>query len=174
MKKFLSFILISLLTAGISTANAQYEKGQVDLNIGAGIGATFGAGTGTLPPLSLGLDFGLNDNISLGAYVGYYGTEQEIPGGKWSYSYLIVGGRGAYHFDLVDKLDTYAGVMLGYNIASVEWDGAAGGGLVTPSVGGVAYSGFAGARYHFGNTFGLFGEVGYGIAYLTAGIAFKF
>jgi hypothetical protein len=39
---------------------------------------------------------------------------------------------------------------------------------------GTASSFFAGARYHFLDNFAVFGEVGYGIAPLEVGVAFKF
>jgi hypothetical protein len=37
-----------------------------------------------------------------------------------------------------------------------------------------AYSLFAGARWYFVKNVALFGEVGYGISYLTGGVSFKF
>ncbi len=104
------------------------------------------------------LDFGINDNISLGGYVGYSSSKEDFSGFganySWKYTYIIVGARGAYHFDLVDNMDTYAGLMLGYNVASTTYDGP-GATPASPSVGGIAYSGFLGARYHFGDTFGV-------------------
>jgi hypothetical protein len=171
MKKFAVLFVIALFGLGISTATAQYEKGQIDLNIGAGLGASFGTGTGSLPPLSLSLDFGINDNISLGAYAGYYGTTFASIGSDWTYTYILLGARGAYHHQFVESLDTYAGALLGYNMASVDYGGAAP--AITPNIGGIIYAGFVGARYHFGNSFGLFGEVGYGISYLTLGVTLK-
>ena len=176
MKKVL-FVLAFALIGLTYSAHAQFEKGQVDANIGLGLGASFATGTVDLPPVSLALDFGISDNLSLGAYLGYSASTDEFAGFgtsySWKYTYLIVGARGAYHFDLMDKLDTYAGVMLGYNVASVKYDGP-GAAPASPSAGGIAYSGFAGARYHFGDTFGVYAELGYGIALLNAGLTLKF
>ncbi|MBU1370066.1 MAG: porin family protein [Bacteroidetes bacterium] len=176
MKKFVLVLAIALvgLTYG---AQAQYESGQVDANIGVGLGSTFATGTLDMPPVSLALDFGLSDKMSLGAYVGYSASKEDFSGFganySWKYTYIIVGARGAYHFDLVDQLDTYAGVLLGYNVASVTYEGS-GTAPTSPSAGGLAYAGFAGARYHFGDTFGVYAELGYGLALLNAGLTLKF
>lgn len=88
---------------------------------------------------------------------------------------MIIGGRGTFHYPLVDKLDTYAGILLGYNISTSKEFGT-----VTPgysyhsSNGGVVYAAFVGARYYFQNNFGVLGEFGYGISYLTLGVSLKF
>ena len=177
MKKFFSVLAIALFAFALN-ASAQYEKGQIDANVGIGLGATFSTGTVNLPPVSLSLDFGINDKISLGGFVGYSASKEDFSGFgvnyAWKYTYVIVGAGGAYHFDLVDNMDTYAGLLLGYNVASVKYDGAnKPAGLVEPSAGGLAYAGFLGARYHFGEKFGVYGELGYGIALLNVGLTMK-
>ncbi len=126
-------------------------------------------------PIGLSADYGITDNISLGAYAGYASTTEEFGGfGKWKYTYIIVGARGAYHFQLADKFDTYAGVLLGYNAASVTWDGSSAFSGISPTAGGLAWSGFLGGRYRFSESIGAFAELGYGIAIVQAGINFKF
>lgn len=173
MKKAITIIFIAFMGISLS-ATAQFEKGQKDLNVGVGLLSTFGAGKATLPPVSVSLDFGITDNISLGAYLGYSMFKEEFAGLNytWKYSYLIVGARGAYHFDLLDNMDTYAGLLLAYNLASVELEGNSN--LPEPSAGGIAYSGFLGARYHFNERIGAFGELGYGISVLNLGLTVKF
>lgn len=176
MKKFV-FVLAFALVGLTYNAQAQFEKGQIDANLGVGFGASFATGSVSLPPVSLSLDFGINDNISLGGYLGYSSSNEDFAGFganySWKYTYIIVGVRGAYHFDLVDNMDTYAGLMLGYNVATVKYDGP-GAAPASPSVGGIAYSAFAGARYHFGESFGVYAELGYGIALLNIGVTMKF
>jgi hypothetical protein len=173
MKKAITVFLIALLGFSFN-ANAQYEKGQKDLNIGVGLLSTFGVGKAQLPPVSAALDFGITDNISLGGYIGYSMFKEEFAALNytWKYSYLIIGARGAYHFDLLDNMDTYAGLLLAYNLAKVELDGSSN--LPEPSAGGIAYSAFLGARYHFNDSFGIFGELGYGISVLNIGLTVKF
>ena len=177
MKKFV-FVLAFALIGLTYNAQAQYEKGQIDANLGVGFGASFATGSVSLPPVSFSLDFGINDNISLGGYVGYSSSSEDFSGFggnySWKYTYIIVGARGAYHFDLVDNMDTYAGLMLGYNVATVKYDGPSGNLFGTPSAGGIAYSAFFGARYHFGESFGVYGELGYGIAIFNVGVTMKF
>lgn len=170
MKKVLTLIIVAIIGFGFNT-QAQYEKGQIDANVGIGLLATFGAGKAQIPPISLALDFGITDNISLGGYFGYSTFKEEIMNYSWNYTYMIIGARGAYHFDLVDNMDTYAGLLLAYNLASVKLEG--GSGLPEPEVGGIAYSGFLGARYHFTEKLGVFGELGYGISVLNLGLTMK-
>ena len=58
--------------------------------------------------------------ISLGGYVGYkgYSYKYNVMGtdAKSSWNYTIIGVRSAYHFSSIEneKLDLYAGIMLGY------------------------------------------------------------
>lgn len=174
-KSLLTVVL--LIVVGIGTAYAQvYSKGDKLLNIGVGLGGGFGpSGSKGIPPVGLSLEFGTTDKISLGGYAGYSSAEQDIWGNiKASYTYIVVGARGSYHFDLnVEKLDTYVGAMLGYNIASSKVTGGAWPAGFDNSAGGIAYSGHVGGRYYLGEKLGVFGELGYGVSYLTIGVAFK-
>ncbi len=175
MKKiFLTTLTLLFAITIFNESQAQkFQQGQMDLNLGVGLAPTFGTGDVGLP-LSLSLDYGLNDQISLGGYLGYAGSSDEVPFlGKISYNYIIVGARGAYHFELTEKLDTYAGVLLGYNIASVKIENEIPGAPEPDAAGGFAYSLFAGARYHFSEKIGVFGEVGYGISILNLGLTVK-
>jgi len=145
----------------------------MDLNLGVGLVPTFGTGDVGLP-LSVSIDYGINDKISLGGYLGYAGSSDNVPFlGKISYTYLIVGARGAYHFELTEKLDTYAGLLLGYNIASVSLENSITGAPEPDAAGGFTYNLFAGGRYHFTDKIGVFGEIGYGISVLNLGLTVK-
>lgn len=175
MKKlFISAIVLLFTIVLTNEAQAQkFQQGQIDLNLGVGLGATFGTGDIGLP-LSLSLDYGINDNISIGGYVGYAGSNENLPFvGEISYTYLIVGARGAYHFDVTENLDTYAGLLLGYNISSVSIENSIAGAPERDAGGGFTYSIFAGARYHFTDKIGAFGEIGYGISVLNLGLTVK-
>ena len=92
-----------------------------------------------------------------------------------------MGLRGAYHFNefvKIDKLDLYAGLMLGYNIASETFSSTDPSrtniAYYGSSYGGFAYSFFGGARYRFTDNIGVFGELGYGISILNIGLNIKF
>jgi hypothetical protein len=166
-----------------------FEQGQIDINAGVGflpIGYGFGynaAGySGTFLPLSLSVDYGITDNISVGGYGNFYRVSYSTDffgSGRstWSYNFITVGARAAYHFPLaVDKLDAYGGLMLGYRIVGYTYSGPNRDLFADRNVltGGVAYSVFLGARYRFTDNIGVFAEVGYGISLAEVGLNFKF
>ncbi|MFH1319811.1 MAG: hypothetical protein ABII90_04050 [Bacteroidota bacterium] len=74
-----------------------------------------------------------------------------------------MGVRGNFHYPLVEKLDTYTGLLLGYNIVTSKWIGT-GAEDFNASSSHVAWSWFVGARYYFSETFAAMAELGYGIA----------
>ena len=165
IKKLFAFLLITGLAITSSYAQS-YNKGDNLLNVGAGFGGGFGT------PIGLSFEHGFTDNISAGAYVAYASTSQNYGFSKASYTYILTAARASYHFDLgVDKLDPYIGAILGYNIVSAKWTGVA---VPGANAGAVIYGGHAGARYYVSDKIALFGEVGYGVGTLNAGISFKF
>ena len=119
---------------------------------------------------SLGLDVALG----VGGYLGYTGAKWENQGWGWNYSSVIVGGRAALHYQLIDKLDSYTGLMLGYNVVSSKSFGSNGSWGNHSAVGsGITYSWFLGGRYYFtDNVAGLL-ELGYGVSFLNIGVSFK-
>lgn len=178
MKKFFGTlgVVAAMLVLFTGNANAQYGgSGQMDLNVGVGLGSTIGVGGGL--PISAAFDYGINDNISVGAYAGFVSQTEDLGFISAKYTNLIIGARGAYHLDLVDNIDTYGGLMIGYNIVSSEITSS---NPLFPTTGfaasasGIAYSAFVGGRYHFTDNIGAFAELGYGIAYLQLGLALKF
>ena len=190
MKKnlFLLFILMlaapafgPLNTNRILASEPLFSKGDRVFNLGLGLGTTLYSGAGykaSIPPLSLSLTYCINDeaienaSIGLGGYIGLAGSSFEVMGYGWKYTYVIVGARATLHYPLVDKLDTYGGVLLGYNVVSAKETGTPIMGA-SPSAGGVAWSVFAGARYYFTDQLGAMLELGYGISYLNLGISYK-
>lgn len=172
MKKLALAALMIVGSFGLAQAQV-FEQGSVNINAGVGLGSTFSSGLNTtLPPLGLSVDYGIAEKISLGAYGGFSSASADFYGGKYNYTYIILGARGAYHFTgLSDNFDPYIGLLLGYNVASVSYSGS----YNAPSIsaGGVLYAGYLGARYHFTENVGAFAELGYGIAYLQLGLTFK-
>jgi hypothetical protein len=161
-------------TSDLFNVNSQVVKVGVGLNL-----FSF--------PLELSYEKGIQDNIfdvdglnlGVGGYLGYYGYKRNftMPILNYSYSYrytnIIIGARGLLHYNFVPKLDTYAGLLLGYNIGSARYSGD-GAEPTSPKVGGIAYGGVLGARYEFNEKFGAYAEVGYSISVLSAGVAYKF
>jgi len=122
MKKALVTITVLFLISSFSFAQT-YKKGVTNLNAGVSIGGLAGLyGTADLPPISLGLQFGVHEKISVGGIVGYSSSSNDLGSYSWTYRYIFVGARGEYHFVDVDvkDLDLYGGLTIGYNIVSVD------------------------------------------------------
>ena len=176
--------------ACVLTTSAQdiFVKGEKVFHAGLGIGSYLGGSgySSTVPPLLVSAEYGVTDAlldddkgyIGIGGYLAYSANKQDflLNGSNygWKYSYVILGARGAFHYQFVDKLDTYAGLMLGYNAVSASHFGDKSQSLVAASSSGLAFSSFIGARYYFTDKIGAFGELGYGIAALELGVAIKF
>jgi hypothetical protein len=182
------FLFCAIFSVGVNAQNV-FSKGDNNLNLGIGIGSVLGGTAGystTTPPLSVSYERGIVDqlfddksSLGIGAYLGYASNKSTlISGGNnfgWKYNYTIFGVRGALHYQLVDKLDTYAGLMLGYNSVSSTYYGD--NSLIQGSVAngsGMGWSLFIGGRYYFTDNVAAFAELGYGIAYLQLGVSFKF
>lgn len=197
-------IILIVFAASFMSANAQsFKKGQVDLNIGLGLGNTYigSSLTTTVPALSIVFDYGVSDAISAGLYIGYTKAKFEVSSSEYcnsgngvgnfmytftdtyTWSYTIIGVRGAYHFASLinnDKVDLYAGLILADNIVkssvSTVTNPFCDKHFVIPlsrTDGGALLSGFIGMRYRFTDHVGLFGELGYGITYLNLGLNVK-
>ena len=146
-------------------ANAQntFNKGDKIVNLGLGVGSTWGAYSSAIP-ISGSFELGIKDNLfddksslGVGAYFGFASTD--------GVTILYPGVRGALHYQFVDKLDTYAGLMLGMRM----WSWSGGGShsdFILPL--------YIGGRYYFTDKIGAFAELGHGIAYLQLGVSIKF
>ena len=162
-----------------SNAQEMFVKGTQLIKLGIGVN-----GNGT--PLDISYEKGVKEDflgvdglvLGLGGNLGYYGYKEDFAGYginySWKYTNIIVGARALAHYPLIDKLDTYAGLMLGYNVASTKYDGPNSASIASPSVGGFVLGGVAGARYEFSQTFGAYVEAGFGISNVSLGIAYKF
>jgi hypothetical protein len=179
----------ALFVTGVLAANAQEVKnGDKVLNLGIGLGSGLGYGSDystTFPAVSASLEVIVKDDlfdnkgaIGVGGYVGYSASKSEYTyAGEtygWKYSNLVIGPRGNLHYMLVDKLDTYVGLMLGYWFNSSKEYGTAQTGYSAGSWGGFIWSGYIGGRYFFSDSFAGMLELGSGLTYLNLGVALKF
>ena len=182
MKNLLMFFLVvSFSLSQLLAQESTFASGHKVLNLGLGLGSTMYTGSYYkmgIPPLSASLEVGIKDNvlekgsIGVGGYLGFSSYKWEYSDWGWKYSNFIIGARGNFHYPLVDKLDTYTGLLLGYNIStSKEFGSAIPGFDYTASSGGIAYAWFVGARYYFKDTFAIMAELGYGITYLNLGVS---
>lgn len=156
-----------------------FTEGENVGGIGLGLGGNlysgyYGSGIKRIPAITLyyehcvkGNLWDENSSIGVGAILGYASASTDY----WKSSNIIIGARGALHYSFVENLDTYTGLMLGYDIASFKWKEID---LGSNSAGGFTWSWFVGARYYFNESFGAFAELGYGIATLNLGVAMKF
>lgn len=185
MKKTLLFIVAGFFAvAQLSAQESSFLKGDKVLNLGLGLGSTLYSGSNyasQVPPLSVSLEFGIVDGIidegviGVGPYVGYSSYKYEYSGWGWKYSNIILGARGSFHYPLINKLDTYAGILLGFNIVnSKEFGDPYPGSDYSSGSSGLVWSGFIGGRYYFTNSLAAMLELGYGIAWLNIGVALKF
>jgi hypothetical protein len=188
-KRLLAFVVLFICGASL-TVGAQhiFSKGDQAVNLGLGIGSYYGGDgyTGSIPPLSVSYEKGIIDglldgkgSIGVGGYLGYSANKWEtsINGDTYGYkySYMMIGARGAFHYQFVDKLDSYGGLMLGYNVVGSKYFGTDLGSYKpeASSASGIGYSAFVGARYHFSDKFAAYGELGYGISALELGISIR-
>jgi len=185
--KLKSLLAIVVVALELSSVNAQeVAKGDKILNLGVGFGTALYSGSGynsSIPPISGSLEVVLKDDLfsgkgalGVGGYLGYAAYKWKYSGYDygWKYSNIIIGPRGYLHYNLLEKLDTYAGLMLGYNIVSSSSYGSyTYGGNYSASASGVIFSGFIGARYFFNDNLAGMLELGSGITYLNLGVALK-
>ncbi|MDD2197892.1 MAG: hypothetical protein PHE03_09255 [Bacteroidales bacterium] len=185
MKKTLTLIAVLCSFSLLGISQNTFNKGDKVLNAGIGLGNALYTGSGytsKTPPLSLSFEVGVVDelfdeksSLGIGGYIGYSGAKWEYSGWGWKYTNFIIGARGVGHYQLIDKFDTYTGLLLGYDIVNSKEIGA------IPGMNGYSASGssfiwawFIGGRYYFSDSFGAMAELGYGISYLTLGISYKF
>lgn len=184
--KMKSLLLATLFAFGFLMVNAQdFEKGTKVLNLGLGLGGNYysaWSGASHTPLLAGSFDVSVMDgllgegSLGIGGYIGYQSAKYDYSGGYgWKLTNMLIGPRGTFHYPLVDKLDTYAGLLLGYHIVNWKYTGDWGGIENNSTGNSVYFSGFVGARYYFTPKFGAYLELGSGsLGLANIGVALKF
>jgi hypothetical protein len=179
MKRILLISMLLVIIVSLSFSQIAYKKGDQVVNLGIGLGGFAGAyGTGGIA-ITGGYEYGVNENISLGGVIGYSSSSDDYFDGTAKYTYFLIGARGAYHYDLFHNpnIDTYGGILLGYNIVSSSWtwnDGYSGYGYsFSASSSYLEYGLFVGGRYYFDPHWAVQAELGYGLGILNIGVAYK-
>lgn len=126
------FAVFSLLSTPLLGQNAFTENDKI-INLGIGFGNTLHTGSGwktSIPAISGSFEYGIKDNLfnnsslGIGGYIGYASEKYNYPAllgeGTLKYSDIIFGARGTLHYQFVEKLDTYVGVALGYDVLSTS------------------------------------------------------
>lgn len=171
MKKvLLFFVVVCFSMTQLLAQESTFVKGEKVANFGLGLGSSLSYGNTAVPPLSASFEVGVVDNviekgtIGVGGYLGF--SSYNWLGYKLTN--IIIGPRGTFHYPLVDKLDTYAGLMIGYNIYSDNSE------FTTLGSGGLVSSWFLGGRYYFSEKLAGMLELGYGVFNINLGIGLKF
>ncbi|MEK7253854.1 MAG: hypothetical protein AAB316_03860 [Bacteroidota bacterium] len=196
MKRFALLLLLSLLMAAFTGVFAQsykkyiperdYKKGRTDLTFLTGVLPTFlmdGAKI-NIPPMSVGVERMLSENISIGVQMGHSSstTRNESvfeESKRYRNSFYFVGIRSAAHCNCrMDNLDIYGGAMLGYNLSLISVENGSFGELeehlgIKEKEGKVTYSAFLGVRYACSKKLTLVGEFGYGISIIQLGFGYQ-
>jgi hypothetical protein len=183
MKRILTVVAVMILVSAllVSVSHAQAKKGENVITAGLGLGYPGVYGTSGMPPIFVTFDHAVIPNVSVGGIVAFSTSSYQWGGVtdyKWSYTYIFVGARGAYHFaDQIKDLknvDLYGGITMGYHIVSAKFDGKdehlyaynAGGGYF-------GFGFYGGARYFFSPKWAASAELGYDVGIIKIGISYK-
>lgn len=187
---FLMIFGIVLLT---NPAAGQVFQGKGDLSVNAGLSlgiigyGGYGYGSAGFPiPITVNVDYGIHEMISVGPYAGYlsrtYG--QRTSTNRWRFTSLAFGVHGAFHAssflnDKLDfnineeKVDIYGKVILGYETYSYNDTGTLFDDTYRDS-GQPVFGPVLGIRYMFNPNLGGYAEGGRGnFGWLTLGLSFK-
>ena len=167
---FAVFFLFS--TKGYS----QYELNRSYL--GPTIGLSF---LGSTPQFGLNYEYSMQlqdfGSVGFGGVFRYWSYSEDYFYGKWSYTDILIGAQGNYHFKVTnDKWDPWVGLTLAYDAGSVKWDGPYAT-YASPSYGGFFLGAQGGVRYWVSPTLAVVARLGYGsLSYgaLDVGVDFKF
>jgi hypothetical protein len=172
MKKLLLVLLVVVFSMTQLKAQA-FKNGDLVGNLGVGFGwYGYGYGATSLPAFSLSLEKGGIVGFKHASYA--WNTAYS----DYGWNDIIIAARGAIHYDLfkVSKLDTYGGVALGVRLESYSYYTYTLLGNYEKAHTNYTHGLFAlyvGGRYFFSDKFAAFGELGYGLGYLTLGLSFK-
>lgn len=188
----LAFICISFFpfisnAQQYSRPNRVFGNKQADIKMGVGLLPTYiadGAKTVFLP-VTVGAEYFVADNISLGANMGYTACESkpEINNEELTQpltnNTIHFDARIAFHCTRVRDFDFYGGFALGYEWVRVKAESEA---LqeelayhhgIHERTGNMLYTGFVGMRYAPSKKYTLFSELGYGISILKVGVGYR-
>lgn len=168
MKKLALIFTAVLMMASLSQAQHVFDKGDIAINAGIGVGGY----DGLIPSIEASVEFGVIPTgdvglVSFGGALGYkYSTYDYYYLSDYNYSYhqFQFGGRAAWHLHTFtsDKWDAYAGLGLGVRMYSVYdgWDFEKDE-ATNKAKAGLYEEVFVGGRMMLKPGFGLFAELGY-------------
>jgi outer membrane protein W len=185
MKKII--LLTTIFFSSFATINAQQlSEGNSMINLGVGLSSYYTSGSGynmSLPPVEGTFEYMITENISVGAFVGAYGSKYETNfdiayNFSSKFSYIDGGALGNFHFVNDDKFNAYVGAKLGYVSVSTSTDSNDDYlnellETLDYTDSGIIYGVQLGGRYFVSEKFAINAELGYGVALLKVGVTFK-
>jgi len=178
MKKILLVLLVLFFFMG--NINAQFEMGKHYVGPSLGVGAGgYGLSFGADYEYGISLkEIGFDEPgaLGVGVILRYYSWSQSFTflnlTYEWSYTDIIIGAQGNYHFKLSnEKFDPWVGLILGFDISSASWNGPDNfGGNLDASTGWVFFNASIGARYWFSPT--IAARIGFGFGNIVSSIIF--
>lgn len=186
MKHFLLLPAALILMTATVQAQETFSKGDQLISGQIGIGSGLAVSATYENCVKSGLFTTEKGSIGVGGYVGYlHYSDNYSTGGSyygdtyktdWNYNNIILGVRGNLHYEFIDRLDSYVGLMLGYEIVNSSSSVKGGGESISGDfdTSGFAFSLHLGTRYYFTDNFAAGIEIGYGVAYANVGVAYKF
>jgi hypothetical protein len=120
--------------------------------------------------------------IGIGCYAGARSLVSKNSSGflyyDKHYTFIIGGLRSSFHYNEWFRsydLDSYAGIMYSYCIFSLpDKSDYVTGADIPKKKSGTGPSIYAGLRYYLDKSWAVYGEVGFGLSYLTLGACAKF
>ena len=152
--------------------SASFHQGNFVLGVGAGLRNNIGISNDQhqiqIPPLLLIAEKSLGHNLGVGLSAGTMRWSRNEDTGI-DYMYYALGLRLAYHFNLGERFDLYAGGAVTGRMSTVS------NGEVTLRKRRADVGLLLGARYYLNKSFGFFAEIGdESVAYYRGGLAFRF
>lgn len=167
-----------------------FKEGQLDgiFVVGALPTYVMDKGKAIIPPLSLGAEYRLSEQFSLGAMIGYSASQSRVhhyPGGlraRWKNQTTLFSIRPAVHINRLDNWDFYGGFSLGFQVVNLQGtSNAADGSLreieeqmgIYHNTTYATFSGFTGVRRVVSPRLTVNGELGFGVSLLTVGVSYR-
>jgi hypothetical protein len=167
-----------------------FKEGQLDGIFAVGALPTYvmDKGKAIIPPLSLGAEYRLSEQFSLGAMIGYSASQSRVhsyPGGLrawWKNQTALFSIRPAVHITKLEHWDFYGGFSIGVNVVNLQGiSNAADGNLreieekmgIQKNNSYASFSGFTGVRRVVSSRLTINGELGLGISLVTIGVSYR-
>jgi len=189
MKKVV--LIVALIVSSSMLFAQSFEKGNHGINLGIGLGNIGYTGSyySFFPSINGSYELGivevpmgseLTGVVGVGGYLGWvpfkYGLDSWTDDSwYWSGSRFVIAARGTYHFVFHDKLDPYAGVLVGLDIENWKWHGDSSYPdeyAFDSSVGAMGGI-FVGARWFFTDNIAAYAELGYMVSVFNVGVTYK-